>query len=294
MALLPILVPLAAALAFPVAALALKRATEIGRDVWGLVLACDLAVALVFLPLLFPLAGPPEGGAWWQPVAAGAVFCIGQIAAFKSFQGELSIAIPMQGAKVLLVAFMAWLALGQSLGLKFWGAALLSVAAIHFLNEPGPASGGPRRILATSLWAGLASIAFAAFDVAMQAWSPRWGTRAFSSYAFASQAFFSLPLLAFPPRRRFRYAPAQWGWVALGTGLLAFITLGLALIIGQSGQAALVNLIFNSRCVASVIFVWIAGKWFGNREAEAGGRRTMARRLEGAALMLGALGLALG
>lgn len=302
MAFLPIAVPVLAALAFPVAALALKRATEIGRDVWGLVLISDLAVALVFLPLLFPLRAPPAGGAWWQPPAAGAVFCLGQVAAFKSFQGDLSIAIPMQGAKVLLVALLAWLALGQSLGLRFWGAAALSVAAIHFLNEtsgpresrkPGYPGGGSRRILATSLWAGLASIAFAAFDVAMQAWSPRWGARTFSSYAFAAQAVFSLPLLAIPPRRRFRLPAAQWGWISLGAGLMALITLGLALIIGESGQAAMVNLIFNSRAVASVIFVWIAGRWFGDCEADSG-RRVMARRLEGAALMLGALGLALG
>jgi len=286
-------VPLLAALAFPAAALALKRATEIGRDLWGLVLICNLAVALVFLPLLFPLRAPPAGADWWQPLAAGAVFCVGQIAAFKSFQGDLSIAIPMQGAKVLLVALLAWLALGQSLGMRFWGAAVLSVAAIHFLNEPGPARDGPRRILATSLWAGLASIAFAAFDVAIQAWSPRWGARLFSSYAFAAQALFSLPLLAVPPHRRFRHAAAEWGWISLGAGLMALITLGLALVIGESGQAAMANLIFNSRSVASVIFVWLAGKWFGNREADSG-RRVMARRLEGAALMLGALGLALG
>jgi drug/metabolite transporter (DMT)-like permease len=292
MAVLPMVVPLLAALAFPVAALALKRATEFSRDVWGLVLICNITVALVFAPLLFSLHGPPAGGEWWQPLAAGAVFCVGQIAAFKSFQGDLSIAIPMQGAKVLVVALLAWLALGQSLGMRFWGAAALSVAAIHFLNEPGPAGDGPKRILATSLWAGLGALAFAAFDVAMQAWSPRWGARAFSSCAFAAQAIFSLPLLAFPPRRRFRYSAAQWRWVLLGAGLLAFITLGLALVIGQSGQAAMVNLVFNSRCIASVVFVWLVGKKFGDREADSG-RRVMARRLQGAALMLAAIGLAL-
>jgi drug/metabolite transporter (DMT)-like permease len=286
-------VPFMAAMAFPLAALALKRAAEATRDVWGLAFACDMVVGLVFVPFLFGAHGSPPGATWWQPLAAGAVFCGGQAAAFKSFQGELSIAIPMQGAKVLLVALLAWAALGQSPGFRFWGAAALSVAAIHFLNEPGPASGGPRRILVTSLWAGLASLAFAAFDVAVQAWSPAWGVRAFSAYAFAAQAFFSLVFLAFPPRRRFRWSRPQWGWASLGAGIMAIITIGLVLTIGRSGQAAMVNLIFNSRCVASVIFVWAAGRWFGNREAESG-RRVMARRLEGAVLMLCALALALG
>ena len=57
-------------------------------------------------------------------------------------------------------------------------------------------------------------------------------------------------------------------------------------------KAALINLIFNSRCVASVAFVWLAGRWFRNAEARAG-RHAMLRRLAGSALMLGALALAL-
>jgi drug/metabolite transporter (DMT)-like permease len=294
MALLALAAPLGAALAFPVAALALKSATGATRDVWGLAAVCDFAVGLAFLPFLFGAQGPPAGASWWQPLGAGAVFCVGQAAAFKSFQGDLSVAIPMQGAKVLLVALLAWAALGQSPGPRFWAAAALSVAAIHFLNEPGRAAGGPRRRLATSLWAGLASLAFAAFDVAVQAWSPAWGARSFSAYAFAAQAVFSLAFLAFPPRRRFRWRAPEWGWAVLGAILMAAITAALVLAIGVTGQAALVNLIFNSRCVAGVVFVWAAGRWFGNREAEFSGRRAMARRLEGAALMLGALGLAMG
>jgi drug/metabolite transporter (DMT)-like permease len=293
MALSAMAVPLVAAVVFPLSALALKRASEATRDVWGMAFVCDLVVGLAFVPFLFGGHGPPAGASWWQPLAGAAAFCLGEAAAFKSFQGDLSVAIPMQGAKVLLVALLAWAALGQSPGARFWLAAALSVAAVHFLNEPGPAGGGPRRILVTSLWAGLASLGFAAFDVAVQAWSPAWGTRAFAAYAFTAQACLSLAFLAFPPRRRFRWSRSQWGWALSGAGVMACITIGLTLAIGGSGQAAMVNLLFNSRCVAGVVFVWAAGRWFGNREAESG-RRVMARRLGGAGLMLGALGLALG
>lgn len=286
-----ILVPLLCALAFPVAASALKRASDASRDVWGMAFASNVAVALAFLPFLFPLPGVPEGCGWWEPVAAGAVFCIGQAAAFKSFQGVLSIAIPMQGAKVLIVGLLASAAMDQKLGYRFWIAATLSVAAIHLLNDPAK-SEGKRKRWATVGWAFLASAAFAAFDVAVQAWSPAWGVRGFSGVAFASQAGFSLLFLPAPPRRRFRYAPNEWGWVALGSGLMAAITVGLVLVIGGSGKAALVNLIFNSRCVSSVAFVWLAGRFFRNAEAGAG-RRAMLRRLAGSALMLGALALAL-
>ena len=116
--------------------------------------------------------------------------------------------------------------------------------------------------------------------------------RGFSGSAFAWQAVFSLAFLVFPPRRRFRYAPNEWGWVALGSGLMAAITVVLVLAIGGSGKAAVINLIFNSRCVASVAFGWLAGRWFRNAEARAG-RHAMLRRLAGSALMLGALALAL-
>jgi hypothetical protein len=68
--------------------------------------------------------------------------------------------------------------------------------------------------------------------------------------------------------------------------------LGLIFVIGSSGNATLVNLLFNSRCLWSILFIWMLGRWFGNHEADSG-KRVMTHRLGGAALMMTALLIAM-
>jgi hypothetical protein len=69
---------------------------------------------------------------------------------------------------------------------------------------------------------------------------------------------------------------------------LALITLALVATIGAYGNATQANILFNSRTVWSVIFIWLMGSWFGNREADEG-RGSMAHRLMGSAPMMTAI-----
>jgi drug/metabolite transporter (DMT)-like permease len=287
------LVPLGAALAFPFAAMALKRAMEGRINAWGLVLVCNATVAAVFLPFLFAQGAPKAWQDYWQPLFAGAMFFLGQAAAFKSFQGELSIAIPVQGAKVLLVAILAMLALGQSAGMRVWGACGLSVAAIFLLDDPGKGkAGGPGSRRRTFLLAACAALAFAALDVALQKWSPEWGAARFGAWVFLFQGLLSACLLSIPAARVSRIPRPARKWLAAGALGMALITLGLVWVIGTYGKATQANLLYNSRCVWSVLCVWLLGKWFRNREA-ARSRGTMPRRLAGACMMMAAIALAL-
>jgi hypothetical protein len=278
---------------FPFAALALKRAIEKTRDLGGVIFVCNVVLALVFLPLFLKAAHPVPTSAYWQPLLAGFLFFLGQVAAFKSFQGELSIAIPVQGAKVLLVAFFAQLILGQSVDARTWVASGLSVAAIHFLRDEGGAD--PRLMPAwlTLIYAGFAALALAGFDIAVQKWTPGWEAHRFGPWVFLTQAFFSLTLLREPHPGRFRYGAEGWGWLLPGALGMALITFVLVMVIGTYGKATEVNLLYNSRCIWGVAAVWLAGKWFGNREAGRGGRRRMSHRLGGAGLMMAAIAMAL-
>ncbi|MEO7426725.1 MAG: hypothetical protein ABI036_16165 [Fibrobacteria bacterium] len=83
------------------------------------------------------------------------------------------------------------------------------------------------------------------------------------------------------------------GWLLSGALAMALITFTLVNVIGAFGKATQVNLLYNSRCIWGVAAVWLAGKWFGNREAGSGGRRGMSHRLGGATLMMAAIALAL-
>ena len=310
-AVIPILVPLAAALAFPFATMALKRAMETGGrsmgDEWGTLFVCNLAVAVVCLPLLLTGSGsPPQDAAApggspevWQPMLAGLIFFLAQAAAFRSFAtGALSVAIPAQGTKVLLVAAMTPIMLDQPVSLRVWFAAALTVGAIFLLqdrsggNGKGKDKGERKRGLSTLAYAAAAAACFAAFDVSIQKWSPVWGNHRFAPWAFLAQAALSFALLLFPGKDRFRFSARAWRWLSGGAVGLALITLALVATIGTYGNATQVNILFNSRTVWSVVFIWLMGTWFGNREAEAG-RASMARRLAGSGLMMAAIVLAL-
>lgn len=304
--LIPILVPLGAALAFPFATMALKQAMESGGkregDEWGSLFVCNLAVALVCLPLFLAESGVPRrdaeahGGATqaiWQPLLAGLFFFLAQAAAFRSFAtGALSIAIPAQGAKVLLVAALTLLMLRQPVSIRVWVAAALTVAAIFLLREHDGDKGKRKRAYSTLAYAAAAAACFAAFDVSIQKWSPAWGNHRFAPWAFLAQAALSFSLLLFPGKDRFRFSGRAWGWLMAGSLGLALITLALVATIAAYGNATQVNILFNSRTVWSVVFIWLTGAWFGNREAEEG-RGCMARRLAGSVLMMAAIVLAL-
>jgi drug/metabolite transporter (DMT)-like permease len=310
--LIPILVPLGAALAFPFATMALKQAMESGGkrqgDEWGTLFVCNLAVALVCLPLFLSAAGGPADGAAgtggngateasgkaaWQPLLAGGFFFLAQVAAFRSFAtGALSIAIPAQGTKVLLVAGLTFLMLNQPVGLRVWIAAALTIAAIYLLQDHDGDRGKRKREISTLAYAAIAAACFAAFDVSIQKWSPIWGNHRFAPWAFLAQAALSLGLPFFPGRNHFRFSARGWAWLLAGAVGLALITLALVATIGAFGNATQVNILFNSRCVWSVIFIWLTGSWFGNSEADEG-RGFMVRRLTGAGTMMAAIVLAL-
>src|SRR5690606_16898530 len=133
---LSILIPFSAALLFPVAAMASKRAMELTRDPWGVLLAGNAATACVFLPLFFFDGKPPPLENAYQPIAAGLLFFLAQVAAYKSFAfGDLSVAIPAQGAKVLLVAAFTVLMLDEAVSPQLWAAAALTAAALYFLQD---------------------------------------------------------------------------------------------------------------------------------------------------------------
>ena len=51
------------------------------------------------------------------------------------------------------------------------------------------------------------------------------------------------------------------------------------------GQATLINILYASRGLWTVVLVWVVGHWFGNQE-RGHGHRVMARRMIGAGLLL--------
>ena len=111
----PIQLSLLAAFLYAAGALIIKRSAELGVGVWRTAFVANLICALLFLPLL-ALGGEIHVDLWWQPVVTGACFVAGQWLTFIAFErGDVSVATPVLGIKILLVAVLVT-AIGGEVG----------------------------------------------------------------------------------------------------------------------------------------------------------------------------------
>lgn len=290
-----ILLPLIAAWLFPPGTLLVRRALDFGAGGGarrGADLLGCLAVNCWFMTVVFFVVFPFEAKdvPWsliWEPAIGGLCFFLGQLLAFKAIAGgDLTISTPALGSKVLLVALLTVSLLHQKIPFAWWAAAALSFAAIFFLQS-GLSSTRHHRL--RTLWLSLlASASFALGDVLIQAWSPRWGAFHFLPFLAAFSGLYSLALVPFMPKPALRFSRGAWGFLVGGSIFLTLQSFLFTLAIGIYGSAALANIVLSSRGLWNFLLVWFGGAWFGNREREAG-RRVMAYRLVGAALMFAAI-----
>lgn len=283
-----LLFPLGSSLGYVAAVLLMKRSGDYGVGLWRTTFVSNLTMGICFSPLwLLGGTGQPLTQLW-QPALAGALFFLGQICTFRAMSGDVSVATPVLGVKIILVAISSALLLTDPVPLKWWIAAGLSTAAIALLNATGRSK--HQRVSSTVTFAALAALVYALSDVLVQKWTPAWGAGRFlplmflavSVYSFALIPLFRAPLSAIPK--------AAWPWLAPGAVILAGQSASMAYVLGQYGDATAVNIVYSSRGLWSVAAVWLIGHWFSNTEGQIGAAM-MRTRLAGALLMLAAIGL---
>ena len=301
--------PVTAAIVYVVAALLLKRASDLGADVWRTTRIINYTTAIVACSL-WPLGGSiPSSTLWWQPAVAGGLFFAGQVFSLLALSiGDVSVATPVLGVKILLVALLSAVLIGDPIGAQLWTAAALSTAAIALLNMNGGVTRGidrgssHTRVRRTIVLAALGAAAYACFDVLVQKWSPVWGTGRFLPIAMSCGAVYSLALPirrnAEPQRHFDRSAELKIGtaprsraytpWLAAGA--VGFAVQGLMFMSSISiyRQATSANVLYSSRGLWSVLAVWGIGHWFTNREQHLGAR-VLVWRFVGAVLLMAAI-----
>jgi drug/metabolite transporter (DMT)-like permease len=280
--------PLFSSMLYVVAALFMKQAAGRGVGVLRITFLCNWITALLFA-VLWPLGGTiPEGWPFWQPALVALAFVAGQICTFQSLErGDVSVATPVMGAKVVLVALFTTVILGEGVPLRLWVAAGLSSVGIGFLNRPG-SSTAHAHMGRTIIYALLAATCYAVFDVLVMKWSPAWGAGRFLPVMILIAGLLSLvfipmfrqPLRAIP---RAGWRPVLLGGLFMGLqGLLLIATLGVF------GDATAVNVIYSTRGLWSVLAVWWLGAWFSNTESDLGWG-VLRWRLAGALLLSAAV-----
>lgn len=291
---LALLIPLACAFTYVLAALMLKRASALGVGVWRIGFLANWVMLAVYLPFGVLQAGASLVGSplWWQPALNAVFFLGGQMALFFALQhGDVSVTTPVMGTKVIMVALLSVLLRAGGVPWQWWAGALLSASAVVLLHMGEPQESRPR--LGRTVWlASLSALSFALCDVLLQKWAQPWGSGRYLTwmfvcnalYAFAFVPLFRAPLWALDAR--------AWRWTAAGAVTLAVNNAGIAFAIAVTRAATSVNILYSARGLVSVGLVWAVGHWFHNQEQHLP-RRVFGFRLLGAALMLAAIVLVL-
>jgi drug/metabolite transporter (DMT)-like permease len=278
------ILPLCAALGYAFAALMLKRATGRGAGPWRVTFITNWAAAAVFSPWWFAPHLPFTWSNLMHAIACGITFFIGQIFTFLALsRGDVSVATPVLGTKVIFVAIFAIAWAGEKLNGGMWLAAFLTAIATMLL---GGRSASHAHHFGKSLFYGFSAAAsFALTDVLQQRWVQQWGFGPFAASMFLTIAVLSfglIPVFSAPLRD---LAAASWRWALAGGLALSLQATGMAYSIATFHEVTTTNILYNTRGIWSVVLVWVIGHWFENAEREQG-TSIMLRRLFAAMLLL--------
>lgn len=278
-----LLFPFVASLLYVTGILFVKRAADLGVGAWRTSFVTNLLTGLVFSSLWL------LGGTWpgwsliWQPALMALFFVTGQTLSFVAVsRGDVSIATPIMGIKIILVALLAAMLFREPISTTLWLAAGLSTLSLALLGYSG---NQPHHHMAfTITTSALASLAFAAFDVLVSQWSPAWGPGRLLPVLMGFVALYSLAFLPLFKGPISKVPLPAWKPLLLGA---AFITLqAVAIVSGLAlhGDAAAMNVVYSCRGLWSVAAVWLVGHWFDNREQNLA-PSVLRMRLAGAALL---------
>lgn len=285
-----VLIPIATAFLYSVAAMLMKRALGLKVGPWRPVFVANWVGGVLFLPLLVLHDGSIGLKALGLAVVPSLSFFLGQVFTFMALnRGDVSVATPILGCKVLFVAGFTVVLGAGSVRPAWWIAAALTASATVLL------AGGKRVEDAGRMWVGIlygfaAASSFALTDVLVQKWGGSVGPMLFLPVMFLGVALWSLLLVPL-------FGGALWdvprqarGWLLAGSAVLSFQALGMGIALAVFGHATVINVVYGSRGLWSVILVWTIGHWFGNWERSQG-TRVMIRRMAGSLLLLLAIWL---
>jgi drug/metabolite transporter (DMT)-like permease len=221
---------------------------------------------------------------FWQPALVGGLFLAGQLLTFLAVaHGDVSIAAPVLGIKVLIVPAASRFFVDDELSARVWIAAAIAVVGIAFV-QARDATIHRSRIIASVGYALLAACSMTLFDLLIQRWAPGWGAGYFLPIAFAFAAVLSLAFVSLADRaadlRRLGVIPL----LAIGAVLMSLQAIGMTLTLGLFGDATRVNIVYSLRGLWGVLLTWLLA---GQVNAIGAGpsHRTMVMRLIGAVLI---------
>lgn len=288
----PYLNPLLAAFLFAAASLSLKRGLQEGAGATRSVFITNTTFLVALLPLWWFFDTPVTTALLWAPAVAGLAAFVGSVAQFLALKaGDVSVATPLLGGKVLFVALFSTIILGNALPLSWWLGALLAGLGIFFLGRSPAGHSHPPTRLGYTILMSLGSVSsFALMDILIAGWAGEFGFQRFvvvQQVVVFACSLFLIPFFQGPLRQ----LPLRcWPWLLGGSLVIVVQFYILNWTISQYGNPTAVNILYSSRGLWSVLLVWSVGPLFGNLE-RGHGWGMFWRRGVGAGLLLLAISL---
>jgi drug/metabolite transporter (DMT)-like permease len=283
---------LSASILYAIAAMFIKRTCDLKVGLWTLTFAANLTTGLAFA-LLLGLGGPGQPVSMlWQPALSACFFIIGQVFAFLAIQqGDVSIATPIFGTKIIFVAAIVTLMINEPVSGMLWLSAIMATVAVTLLNRGG-AKGDSRKFFITVLLALTSSLGFSAFDVSVTVFAPAWGPGVFLPIMMGMVSLFSLGFLMKMTPLKEAVPKKALPWLCGAALFMALQAISIVYGLARFGDAPRMNIVYAARGVWSILLVWFVGHWFQNLEQNLGGR-VMIWRLVGTLLLTAAIVMAL-
>ncbi|HAP07305.1 MAG TPA: hypothetical protein DCR20_05735 [Planctomycetaceae bacterium] len=294
---LHLLFPLFSSVVFVFGMLNAKRAISLGASPWtstvlaNFWLAAGWGLCGVLTGQLLPAAG------WWQAALVALSFVAGQVFTYFAYQfGDVSVATPVFGVKVIIVAVLLSGLAGEPISGPVWAGAALATLGVGLI-QAGAAAGdrSDRSFLRSVLTIGLALLAatsLSLFDAGLQLWGRQWGASQFLPAMFVCTGLWSCALLPFANRpRQLRGTPALTP-LLIGTLLMALQAMSMSWSLSRFGDATRINIVYALRGLWAVALARLLSGTFVTAERQLS-RRVMLVRLTGAVLLTASVVIAL-
>ena len=278
-----LLLPFASSVLVVCGFLCLKRAQDRGVSTWTSMILVCWSCAAVF-PVLTLFGGTLQPWTqWWQPAIIGLLFLAGQLFTILAIaRGDVSIAAPVLGIKVLIVPAASSLLSAEEPSSRVWFAAAVAVLGIGFV-QARDATIRRDRILAAVAFAALAACSMTLFDVLIARWAGVWGAGYFLPLAFGCGGLCALCFVPLADRPTKLRSLGVIPLLVIGGVCMSVQAIGMTFTLGTFGDATRVNIVYSLRGLWGVLFTWLVARH--TQAHDAPGHRTMSMRLAGAVLI---------
>jgi drug/metabolite transporter (DMT)-like permease len=286
---LHLLFPLASSIVFVFGMMFAKKAISGGASPWTNTFLANAWLAVAWAAIGVVQEELLPAAMWWRAALTGLAFVAGQLFTYLAFRyGDVSVATPIFGVKVVIVAVLLAVLARESVEARVWLGAVLATSGVAVV-QAGARSGVKTHLTAghaalTILLALLAAVALSLFDIGLQTWGRELGAGKFLPAVFVFAGVFScgfLPWMDRPERlERLRVLKP----LVVGSLLMAVQAMSMSYALGRFGDAARVNIVYALRGLWAVALAWLLARVFGGAEARHS-LTIMLLRLAGAVLL---------